>query len=41
MSALAPCLVGRLLARRGTGRPKRLDLLDESLLAALLGRIGV
>ena len=27
-----------MLAWRGTGRPERLDLLDEPLLAALLGR---
>ena len=36
--ALALALVWLVLAWRGTGRPERLDLLDEPLLAALLGR---
>jgi hypothetical protein len=35
---LALALVWLVLAWRGTGRPERLDLLDEPLLAALLGR---
>src|SRR5215212_3712923 len=33
-----PALVWLVLAWRGTGRPERLDRLDEPLLAALLGR---
>ena len=37
-STLALALVWLVLAWRGTGRPERLDLLDEPLLAALLGR---
>src|SRR5438874_12914803 len=37
-STLALSLVWLVLAWRGTGRPERLDLLDEPLLAALLGR---
>jgi len=36
--AVALALVWLVLAWRGTGRPERLDLLDEPLLAALLGR---
>ena len=36
--ALALALVWLVLAWRGTGRPERLDLLDEPLLAVLLGR---
>src|SRR5215208_7447534 len=36
--ALALALVWLVLAWRGTGRPERLDRLDEPLLAALLGR---
>ena len=35
---LALALIWLVLAWRGTGRPERLDLLDEPLLAALLGR---
>jgi hypothetical protein len=35
---LALALVWLVLAWRGTGRPERLDLLEEPLLAALLGR---
>src|SRR5215216_647109 len=35
---LALALVWLVLAWRGTGRPERLDRLDEPLLAALLGR---
>ena len=38
LSTLALSLVWLVLAWRGTGRPERLDLLDEPLLAALLGR---
>jgi hypothetical protein len=38
ISTLALALVWLVLAWRGTGRPERLDLLDEPLLAALLGR---
>ena len=38
LSLLALSLVWLVLAWRGTGRPHRLDLLDEPLLAALLGR---
>jgi hypothetical protein len=37
ISTLALSLVWLVLAWRGTGRPHRLDLLDEPLLAALLG----
>src|SRR5215210_1468464 len=35
---LALALVWLVLAWRGTGRPERLDRLEEPLLAALLGR---
>ena len=38
LSTLALALVWLILAWRGTGRPHRLGLLDEPLLAALLGR---
>jgi hypothetical protein len=38
ISTLALALIWLVLAWRGTGRPERLDLLDEPLLAALLGR---
>ena len=38
LSTLAVSLVWLVLAWRGTGRPQRLDRLDEPLLAALLGR---
>src|SRR5919197_1160205 len=38
---LALALVWLILAWRGTGRPHRLGLLDEPLLAALLGRSRV
>jgi hypothetical protein len=38
LSTLALALVWLVLAWRGTGRPHRLGLLDEPLLAALLGR---
>jgi DDE family transposase len=38
LSTLALALVWLVLAWRGTGRPERLDALDEPLLAALLGR---
>ncbi len=38
ISLLALSLVWLVLAWRGTGRPHRLDLLEEPLLAALLGR---
>jgi hypothetical protein len=38
IGTLALSLVWLVLAWRGTGRPHRLDLLDEPLLAALLGR---
>jgi hypothetical protein len=38
ISTLALGLVWLVLAWRGTGRPERLDRLDEPLLAALLGR---
>jgi hypothetical protein len=38
---LALALVWLVLAWRGTGRPHRLGLLDEPLLAALLGRSRV
>jgi DDE family transposase len=38
LSTLALALVWPVLAWRGTGRPHRLGLLDEPLLAALLGR---
>ena len=41
MSTLALSLVWLVLAWRGTGRPERLDLLDEPLLAALLGQARV
>jgi Transposase DDE domain len=37
ISTLALSLVWLVLAWRGTGRPQRLELLDEPLLAALLG----
>ena len=38
---LALALVWLVLAWRGTGRPHRLGLLEEPLLAALLGRARV
>jgi len=38
LSTLALSVVWLVLAWRGTGRPERLDALDEPLLAALLGR---
>lgn len=41
MSTLALSLVWLVLAWRGTGRPERLGLLDEPLLAALLGQARV
>jgi DDE family transposase len=41
IGTLALSLVWLVLAWRGTGRPQRLDLLDEPLLAALLGRARV
>src|SRR5688572_7387675 len=41
LSTLALSLVWLVLAWRGTGRPHRLDLLEEPLLAALLGERGL
>jgi len=38
LSTLALALIWLVLAWRGTGRPERLDRVDEPLLAALLGR---